>query len=71
MGTTTLRAARALTWACVTASILITGIGTAEEDIALRAIIFTAALIPAAAAILIGSFIHDHTTGDTNGTHRR
>lgn len=62
---TTLRTARALTWACTLASILIIGIGTAQEDIALRAIIFTAALIPAAAAILIGSFIHDHTTGDT------
>nr|DAN46221.1 MAG TPA: hypothetical protein [Caudoviricetes sp.] len=71
MGTTTLRAARALTWACVLTFILITGIGTAQEDIALRAIIFTAALIPAAAAILIGSFIHNHTTGDTNGTYRR
>lgn len=71
MGTTTLRTARALTWACALASILIIGIGTAQEDIALRAIVFTAALIPAAAAILIGSFIHDHTTGDTNGTHRR
>lgn len=65
MDTPTLRAARALTWACVAAALLITGIGTAQEDIALRAIIFTAALIPAAAAILIGSFIHDHTTGDT------
>lgn len=71
MGTTTLRAARALTWACVLAFILITGIGTAQEDIALRAIFFTAALIPAAAAILIGSLIHNHTTGDANGTYRR
>ena len=71
MGTTTLRAARALTWACVLAFILITGIGTAQEDIALRALTFSAALIPAAAAILIGSFIHNHTTGGTNGTHRR
>ena len=61
----TIRTARALVWACVAAATLIAGIGTAQEDIALRAIIFTAALIPAAAAILIGSFIHDHTTGDT------
>lgn len=67
----TLRTARALTWACVAASILITGVGTAQEDIALRALTFTAALIPAAAAILIGSFIHNHTTGDANGTYRR
>lgn len=65
MDTPTLRAARALTWVCVAAAVTIIGVGTAQEDIALRAIIFTAALIPAAAAILIGSFIHDHTTGDT------
>lgn len=62
---TTLRTARALIWACVAATVTIIGVGTAQEDIALRAIIFTAALIPAAAAILIGSFIHDHTEGDT------
>ena len=67
MDTPTLRAARALTWACVAASILIIGIGTAQEDIALRAIIFTTALIPAAAAILIGSFIHDQNGDTTNG----
>lgn len=61
----TLRTARALVWACTLASVLIIGVGTAQEDIALRAVIFTAALIPAAAAILIGSFIHDQN-GDTN-----
>lgn len=71
MDTTTIRTAKALVWACVAASILIIGIGTAQEDIALRALAFTTALIPAAAAILIGSFIHNHTTGDTNGTYRR
>lgn len=67
MDTHTLRAARALTWACVAAALLIAGIGTAQEDIALRAIIFTTALIPAAAAILIGSFIHDQNGDTTNG----
>lgn len=67
MDTPTLRAARALTWACVAAATLIIGLGTAQEDIALRAIIFTAALIPAAAAILIGSFIHDQNGDTTNG----
>lgn len=66
MGTTTLRAARALTWACVLAFILIIGIGTAQPTITARAIIFTIALIPAAAAILIGSFVHDHTQGSLN-----
>ena len=62
----TLRTARALVWACVAAALLIIGIGTAQEDIALRAIIFTTALIPAAAAILIGSFIHDQNGDPTN-----
>ncbi len=66
MDTHTLRTARALVWACVAAALLITGIGTAQEDIALRAVIFTAALIPAAAAILIGSFIHDQNGDTTN-----
>lgn len=67
MGTTTLRAARALTWACVLAFILITGIGTAQPTIAFRAFIFMIALIPAAAAIFIGSFVHDHAKGELNG----
>lgn len=67
----TIRNTKLVVWACVLAFILITGIGTAQEDIALRALTFSAALIPAAAAILIGSFIHNHTTGDTNGAHRR
>ena len=60
----TLRTARALTWACALAFILIIGIGTAQPTITFRAVIFTVALIPAAAAILIGSFIHDHNQGD-------
>lgn len=68
---TTLRTARALVWACVLAFILIAGIGTAQEDIGIRAILLVASLIPAGPAILLGAAIHDHTTGDTNGTHRR
>ena len=63
---TTLRTARALVWACTLAAALIIGIGTAQEDLGIRAIIFTAALIPAAAAILIGSFIHDQNGTPTN-----
>ncbi|WP_303965925.1 hypothetical protein [Rothia mucilaginosa] len=66
MDTPTLRTARALTWTCALASILIIGIGTAQPTITFRAIIFTAALIPAAAAILIGSFIHDQNGDTTN-----
>lgn len=63
----TIRTARALVWACVLAFILITGIGTAQPTIAFRAFIFMIALIPAAAAIFIGSFVHDHTKGELNG----
>lgn len=62
----TIRTARTLTWACTLASILIIGIGTAQPTITARAIIFTIALIPAAAAILIGSFVHDYTKGSLN-----
>lgn len=62
----TIRTAKALVWACALASVIIIGIGTAQS-ITLRAIIFTIALLPASAAILIGSFIHDHNHGEFNG----
>lgn len=68
---TNLRAARALVWALVAATIIIAGIATAQEDIGIRAILLVTSLIPAGPAILLGAAIHDHTTGDTNGTHRR
>lgn len=68
---TNLRTARALVWALVAATIIIAGIATAQEDIGIRAILLVTSLIPAGPAILLGSAIHDHTTGDTNGTHRR
>lgn len=67
---TNLRAARALVWALVAATIIIAGIATAQEDIGIRAILLVTSLIPAGPAILLGSAIHDHTTGDTDGTHR-
>jgi hypothetical protein len=67
---TNLRAARALVWALVAATIIIAGIATAQEDIGIRAILLVTSLIPAGPAILLGAAIHDHTTGDTNGTHR-
>lgn len=63
----TLRTAKALVWACALAFVIIIGIGTAQPTITFRAIIFTIALLPAAAAILIGSFIHDHNQGTPNG----
>ena len=63
----TLRTAKALVWACAFASVIIIGIGTAQPTITFRAIIFAIALAPASAAILIGSFVHDHTKGGLNG----
>lgn len=56
----TIRTAKALVWACALASVIIIGIGTAQPTITFRAIIFAIALLPASAAILIGSFINDH-----------
>jgi len=67
---TNLRAARALVWALVAATVIIAGIATAQEDLGIRAILLVASLIPAGPAILLGAAIHDHTTGDTDGTHR-
>lgn len=63
----TIRTAKALVWACVLAFVIIIGIGTAQPTITFRAIIFAIALTPASAAILIGSFVHDHTQGELNG----
>lgn len=63
----TIRTAKALVWACVLASVIIIGIGTAQPTITFRAIIFAFALAPASAAILIGSFINDHNHGEFNG----
>lgn len=62
----TIRTAKALVWACALAFVILVGIGTAQS-ITFRAIIFAIALLPASAAILIGSFINDHNHGEFNG----
>lgn len=62
--------AKATVWALVAATVIIAGIATAQEDIGIRAILLVTSLIPAGPAVLLGSAIHDHTTGDTDGTHR-
>lgn len=62
--------AKATVWALVAATVIIAGIATAQEDIGLRAVVFVVSLIPAGPAILLGAAIHDHTAGDTDGTHR-
>lgn len=62
--------AKVTVWALVAATVIIAGIATAQEDIGIRAILLVTSLIPAGPAILLGAAIHDHTTGDTNGTQR-
>ena len=62
--------AKATVWALVATTVIIAGIATAQEDIGIRAILLVVSLVPAGPAILLGAAIHDHTTGDTNGTHR-
>ena len=62
--------AKATVWALVAATVIIAGIAVAQEDIGIRAILLVVSLIPAGPAILLGAAIHDHTTGDTHGTHR-
>lgn len=63
----TIRTAKAIVWACVLASIIIMGIGTAQEDIGLRAVVFVVSLIPVGPAVLTASFVHDHNQGEPNG----
>lgn len=63
----TIRTAKTLAWVCALAFIILVGIGTAQSTITFRALIFALALAPASAAILIGSFVHDHNQGELNG----
>ena len=65
-----MKTAKATVWALVATTVIVAGIATAQEDIGIRAILLVVSLIPAGPAILLGAAIHDHTTGDTNGTHR-
>lgn len=66
----TIRNAKALVWACVLATIIIIGIGTAQEDIGIRAVVFVVSLIPAGPAILLGAAIHDQTAERNTHDHQ-
>lgn len=63
----TIRTAKALVWACALTFIILVGIGTAQEDIGLRAVVFVISLIPVGPAVLTASFVHDHNQGELNG----
>lgn len=55
----TIRNTKLLIWALVLAAVTIAGIASAQEDIGVRGVLLVASLIPAAPAILLGSWVND------------
>nr|DAE91472.1 MAG TPA: hypothetical protein [Caudoviricetes sp.] len=55
----TIRNTKLLIWALVIATVTIAGIASAQEDIGIRGVLLVASLIPAAPAILLGSWVND------------
>ena len=54
----TIRNTKLLIWALVLATATIAGIASAQEDIGVRGVLLVASLIPAAPAILLGSWVN-------------
>lgn len=55
----TIRNTKLVIWALVLATVTISGIASAQEDIGVRGVLLVASLIPAAPAILLGSWVND------------
>lgn len=55
----TIRNTKLVIWALVLATVTIAGIASAQEDIGVRGVLLVASLIPAAPAILLGSWVND------------
>lgn len=55
----TIRNTKLVIWALVLATVTIAGIASAQEDIGGRGGLLVASLIPAAPAILLGSWVND------------
>lgn len=55
----TIRNTKLVIWALVLAAVTIAGIASAQEDIGVRGVLLVASLIPAAPAILLGSWVND------------
>ena len=55
----TIRNTKLLIWALVLATVTIAGIASAQEDIGIRGVLLVASLIPAAPAVLLGSWVND------------
>lgn len=59
----TIRNTKLVIWALVLATVTIAGIASAQEDIGLRGVLLVVSLIPAAPAILLGSWVNDMKAG--------
>lgn len=60
----TIRNTKLVIWALVLATVTIAGIASAQEDIGIRGVLLVVSLIPAAPAILLGSWVNDMKAGD-------
>lgn len=60
----TIRNTKLVIWALVLATVTIAGIASAQEDIGIRGVLLIVSLIPAAPAILLGSWVNDMKASD-------
>lgn len=63
----TIRNTKLVIYALVLASVTIAGIASAQEDIGIRGVLLVVSLIPAAPAILLGSWVNDMKAGGAGG----
>lgn len=59
----TIRNTKLVIWVLVIATVTIAGIASAQEDIGIRGVLLVVSLIPAAPAILLGSWVNDMKAG--------
>lgn len=59
----TIRNTKLVIWALILATVTIAGIASAQEDIGVRGVLLVVSLIPAAPAILLGSWVNDMKAG--------
>lgn len=59
----TVRNTKLVIWVLVIATVTIAGIASAQEDIGIRGGLLVVSLIPAAPAILLGSWVNDMKAG--------
>lgn len=63
----TIRNTKLVIWALVLATVTIAGIASAQEDIGVRGVLLVVSLIPAAPAVLLGSWVNDMKAGGAGG----